>query len=165
MPGLLQGLEIGRRALMSHQLSLTTTGHNIANVDTPGYSRQRVMVSATLPEVNPIGVIGTGVQIDDVKHVRDLFLGQQYRRESKALGQWSYREKVLTQIETMFSERTTILFRICSTSSGIPGRRCPLTTVRDRTCSLWPTGLHPVSTNCPTALTGCRNQLIRIFKM
>lgn len=104
MPGLLQGLEIGRRALMSHQLSLTTTGHNIANVDTPGYSRQRVMVSATLPEVNAIGVIGTGVKVDDVKHVRDLFLGQQYRRESKSLGQWSYREKVLTQIETMFSE-------------------------------------------------------------
>lgn len=104
MPGLLQGLEIGRRALMTHQLSLTTTGHNIANVDTPGYSRQRVMVSATLPEDNPIGIIGTGVQVDDIKHVRDLFLGQQFRRENKSLGQWAYKEKVLSEIETMFSE-------------------------------------------------------------
>ncbi len=104
MPGLIQGLEIGRRALMTHQFSLTTTGHNIANVDTPGYSRQRVMVGATLPEVNPIGIIGTGVQVEDIRHVRDLFLGQQFRRENKSLGQWSYREKVLGEIETMFSE-------------------------------------------------------------
>lgn len=104
MPGLIQGLEIGRRALMTHQLSLTTTGHNIANVDTPGYTRQRVMVSATMPEINPIGMIGTGIQVEDIKHVRDLFLGQQFRQENKSLGQWSYREKVLTEIETMFSE-------------------------------------------------------------
>jgi flagellar hook-associated protein 1 FlgK len=104
MPGLFQGLEIGRRALMTHQLSLTTTGHNIANVDTPGYSRQRVLVSATLPESHPVGIIGTGVEVTDIKHVRDLFLGQQYRRENKALGQWSYKEKVLSEIEIMFNE-------------------------------------------------------------
>jgi len=104
MPGLFQGIEIGRRALMTHQLSLTTTGHNIANVDTPGYSRQRVHVCATLPERSTIGILGTGVEVIDIKHVRDLFLGQQFRRENKSLGQWSYREKIMSEIETVFNE-------------------------------------------------------------
>ncbi len=104
MPGLFQGLEIGKRALLSHQLSLQTIGHNIANVDTPGYSRQRVSLSATLPEVTAIGSIGTGVTALDIRQVRDLFLGQQYREAQKALGQWSYKNKTLTQIESLVNE-------------------------------------------------------------
>ncbi len=104
MAGLFQALEIGKRALLAHQTSLQTIGHNIANVDTPGYSRQRVQISATLPEQSTIGSIGTGVQVTDIRNVRDLFLGEQLRRENKSLGQWSYKEKILSQIEVYFSE-------------------------------------------------------------
>ena len=104
MPGLFQGLEIGRRALMTHQLSLTTTGHNIANVNTPGYSRQRVNVTATLPENSTFGILGTGVKVADIRNIRDLFLGKQFREENKSMGQWSYKEKILSEVETMFNE-------------------------------------------------------------
>ncbi|MFQ6009167.1 MAG: flagellar hook-associated protein FlgK, partial [Candidatus Zixiibacteriota bacterium] len=104
MPGLFQTLEIGKRALLAHQTSLQTIGHNIANVNTPGYSRQRVQISATLPEQSTIGSIGSGVQVTDIRHVRDLFLGEQLRKEYKALGQWSYKEKILSQIEVFFAE-------------------------------------------------------------
>ncbi|UCD63417.1 MAG: flagellar hook-associated protein FlgK [Candidatus Zixiibacteriota bacterium] len=104
MPGLFQGLEIGRKALMTHQLTLQTIGHNIANVDTPGYTRQRVNVTTTLPEVQPIGIIGSGMTVSTIRHVRDLFLGQQYREESKSLGQWTYKERILSEVETMFNE-------------------------------------------------------------
>lgn len=104
MPGLFQGLEIGRRALLTSQASLQTIGHNIANVNTPGYTRQRVNISTTLPENNTIGTFGTGVQVTDIQHIRDLFLGDQFRQESKSLGEWSYKEKILSQVETLFNE-------------------------------------------------------------
>lgn len=104
MAGLFQGLEIGRRALLTHQLSLQTVGHNIANVNTPGYSRQRVNVTSTYPESSMQGMLGTGVTVSSVRHIRDLFLGEQFRQENKSLGEWTYKEKVLTQIESLFNE-------------------------------------------------------------
>ncbi len=104
MPGLFQGLEIGKRALMGHQVSLQTVGHNIANVDTPGYSRQVVRISSSAPEITVNGAVGTGVSVDDIYQVRDLFLGQQFRQAQKDLGQWMYKDKSLKQIESIFSE-------------------------------------------------------------
>ena len=80
MPGLFQGLEIGKQALLGHQVSLQTVGHNIANVNTPGYTRQRVRMSTSFPEVSINGPIGTGLLVTDIYHVRDLFLGEQFRR-------------------------------------------------------------------------------------
>lgn len=104
MPGLFQGLEIGKRALLSHQVSLQTIGHNIANVNTPGYTRQRVNMSTSIPEGSINGAIGTGVRVTDIYHVRDLFLGEQYRQSQKDLGRWSYRAKSMLQVESIFSE-------------------------------------------------------------
>jgi flagellar hook-associated protein 1 FlgK len=104
MAGLFQGLEIGRRALMTHQVRLQTIGHNIANVDTPGYSRQRVNISNTWPENSPQGLIGTGVTVDDIRSIKDLFLGAQFRESQKSLGNWTYKDKALQQIESLFNE-------------------------------------------------------------
>ncbi|MEW5993887.1 MAG: flagellar hook-associated protein FlgK [Candidatus Zixiibacteriota bacterium] len=104
MAGLFQGIELGKRALLAQQLCLQTVGHNIANVNTPGFTRQRVTLTTTLPERHAAGMVGTGVTAGNVRHVRDLLLGVQFRRENKSLGQWSYREKILTQIEAVFAE-------------------------------------------------------------
>ena len=104
MPGLFQALEIGKRALLSNQYNLQTIGHNIANVDTPGYTRQRVTITAAYPADSPEGPIGTGVQVQDVRQIRDLYLGQQYRDAQKSLGQWTYRQKTLAQVESLFNE-------------------------------------------------------------
>jgi len=106
MSGLFQGLEIGKRALLTHQLSMTTVGHNIANVSTPGYTRQRVTVVSTDPLETANYNIGTGVTATTITQIRDPFLTTQYRRENKSLGEWESREKSLGQIETFFSEPT-----------------------------------------------------------
>ncbi|MBD3257653.1 flagellar hook-associated protein FlgK [candidate division GN15 bacterium] len=104
MPGLTAGLEIGKRALLSHQVWMQTIGHNIANVNTPGYTRQRVRISPANPEFSIHGPIGAGVQVDQLYHVRDLFLGSQYREAQKELGEWSFKDKALRQIEQTFNE-------------------------------------------------------------
>jgi flagellar hook-associated protein 1 len=104
MPGLMAGLEIGKRALLTHQVSLQTIGHNIANVNTPGYTRQRVGITASHPEESANGPIGSGIQVANVRHIRDLFLGKQYREAQKSLGEWTYKQKTLSQIESIFNE-------------------------------------------------------------
>ncbi len=106
MPGLFQGLEIGKRAMAANQIYLQTIGHNIANVNTPGYTRQRVSISPSFPEDAAFGQIGSGVTVNDVRNVRDLFLGRQYRESQKEFGQWAYKEKILSQIESLFAEPT-----------------------------------------------------------
>jgi len=104
MSGLFQGLEIGKRALLSHQLTMNTIGHNVANINTPGYTRQRTLLKSAQPLVTANYNLGNGVTVQSIDQVRDMFLTMQYRRESKSLGQWQYREKALSQIETFFAE-------------------------------------------------------------
>jgi flagellar hook-associated protein 1 FlgK len=104
MSGLFQGLEVGKRALLTHQLTMNTIGHNLANVNTPGYTRQRTEVTSVYPLETANYILGNGVKVTTVNQIRDLFLTTQYRRENKSLGEWEYREKALTQIETFFAE-------------------------------------------------------------
>ncbi len=81
-----------------------TLGHNIANVSTVGYTRQRTTVTSAMPIEQGNLIIGNGVNAKNIIQIRDLFLTQQYRRENRALGEWTYREKALSQIETFFGE-------------------------------------------------------------
>jgi len=104
MYGLFNGLEIGKRALLSSQLAMTTIGHNLANVNTPGFSRQRVNIVTAFPAETAWGNAGTGVDIAGIEHIRDLFLTHQYRNENGSKGNWEYMQKTMTQIEGYFNE-------------------------------------------------------------
>lgn len=77
MPGPFHGLDLASRALRSFQRALDVTGHNIANVNTRGYSRQTVDFVQTDPTYFYNGgrqALGTGVSIASVNRIRDLFL-------------------------------------------------------------------------------------------
>ncbi len=102
--GLFSGIEIGKRALMTNQVWLQTIGHNIANANTPGFSRQRVTITPTYPQQLPIGSIGTGVTALGVYQVKDQFLIDQYRMQNKSLGEWTSKEKTLSQLEQILNE-------------------------------------------------------------
>ncbi len=71
--------EVGLSGLRAAQISITTTGHNIANVDTPGFTRQVSQQSAEVSQFSGAGFIGKGVRTDSVKRVYDEFLVAQLR--------------------------------------------------------------------------------------
>ena len=72
-------LETGITGLNAFRSQLTTTSHNIANVNTEGYSRQIVGLG-TLPATNTrIGAIGNGVQITEIRRQFDQFLMDRLR--------------------------------------------------------------------------------------
>jgi len=76
MAGLTNLLNIGKVGLLAQQTSLQTTGHNISNVNTPGYSRQDVSLSAKDPTPTFIGPIGNGVEATDIVRAYDRFITQ-----------------------------------------------------------------------------------------
>jgi flagellar hook-associated protein 1 len=98
------GLEIGKRALMAQQLALNIAGNNIANVNTPGYTRQQAILKNSLPLQLPFGSGGTGVDIAEIRRNRSYFLDQQLRGETQKLGKWSLLSQSWTQVESIFNE-------------------------------------------------------------
>jgi flagellar hook-associated protein 1 FlgK len=77
MPGLNSSLNIGLSGLQAAQGALNVVGHNIANVNTPNYSRQRVTLSNNVPQVFGTLAYGTGVNLQNILGVRDKFLEMQ----------------------------------------------------------------------------------------
>ena len=73
---------IGVSGLIANRHSLDTTGHNIANVNTEGYSRQRVDFATRQPFLSPVGYIGTGVETSEVRRQYDDFIAGQMRASS-----------------------------------------------------------------------------------
>jgi flagellar hook-associated protein 1 FlgK len=101
---LFQGIETGKKALLAHQLALNTAGHNIANVNTPGYTRQRVLMSPSMPFDTVRGPVGAGVDVVSIEAVRDHFLTNRWRDENQNLGRWSAKARTLIQIESYLDE-------------------------------------------------------------
>ena len=59
-------LNVGARALLANQVALQTAGHNIANVNTPGYSRQTVVLQTVQGQFTGGGYIGQGVDVQTI---------------------------------------------------------------------------------------------------
>ncbi|MFY9324326.1 MAG: flagellar hook-associated protein FlgK [Syntrophomonadaceae bacterium] len=105
------GLEIGKRSIMTHQTALSVTGHNIANANTVGYTRQSPTLVTTRPHYTPnltsnsgIGQLGTGVEVAYLERLRDAFLDGQIRNENKTTGYWSAIQDTLAKIEVILNE-------------------------------------------------------------
>jgi flagellar hook-associated protein 1 FlgK len=103
MSGLNGILNIGAGALRTQQTAINVTGHNIANVNTPGYSRQRVNVSANSPLTMKFGQAGTGVNAIGIERSYDRFLNGQINNEIENMGRWQAQSSSLAQVETIFS--------------------------------------------------------------
>jgi flagellar hook-associated protein 1 len=107
------GLETARRGLFTQQSALYTTGHNISNANTEGYSRQRVNFSQTIPYPSAgmnrpqfPGQMGTGVEAGSVQRIRDEFLDTRYRSQNNNLGYYSSQADALSRMEEVLNEPT-----------------------------------------------------------
>ncbi|OQM46906.1 flagellar hook-associated protein FlgK [Anoxybacillus sp. UARK-01] len=106
-----QGLEIAKRGMSTQQMALYVTGNNIANANTPGYSRQRVNFTETEPyppasmnRPQIPGQMGTGVEAGSIQRVREGFLDMQYRNENNKLGYWEARADATAKMQDIMNE-------------------------------------------------------------
>jgi len=92
-------LTIGKKAVAITEKQLEVTGHNIANENTPGYSRQRVVQEAADPLQLVYANIGTGVNLVRVERMRDLYLDAEFRKQYGNTGYWGSMTKNLQELE------------------------------------------------------------------
>lgn len=105
------GLEMAKRALFTQQSALYTTGHNISNANTEGYTRQRVNFetlpgypSGSINRPQIPGQLGQGVQAGSVERIRDKFLDLQFRSENSKASYWETMSGSLYRVESLLNE-------------------------------------------------------------
>lgn len=106
---ILSTLYIGRNALGAHQQAIQTTGHNIANVGTPGFSRQRVELASARPVTLGRISFGRGVAVDGIRRVVSDFFETQLLNVNSHVGFSEAHNRALAGVEAAFP-----------TSGGIP---------------------------------------------
>ena len=102
----ISSLSIALRGLLAHQVALNTTAHNIGNANTEGYSVQQVRFQ-TAPPMRSAGlnlVIGTGVDVNDIRRMRDVFVDLQFRTESQRTGRAEAIINAVELIESMVDD-------------------------------------------------------------
>ncbi len=99
------GLEIGKRALQAQRTGMDVTGNNIANVNTPGYSRQTAIFTETSPMIIPTkGFIGTGVSVGAIKSFREEYFDREIRNNLSRKSGYEADDRTLQRIETVLRE-------------------------------------------------------------
>jgi len=104
MGGISGLLETARRALLAQQFGISVTGHNIANANTTGYSRQRADFVTTPAASTAYGLLGTGVTVASVSRLRNVFVDQQIRTSNSSLSAATSDYNILGQVEATFNE-------------------------------------------------------------
>lgn len=100
-------LNIGTRALQANQIALQTAGNNIANVNTPGYSRQSVVLTAVEGQFSGGGYIGKGVDVQTIQRNFSAFLTRQATLASATQNADAARSNKLNQLQDIFSGGST----------------------------------------------------------
>jgi flagellar hook-associated protein 1 FlgK len=101
------GFSIATTAISAFRTAADVVAHNIANVDTEGYSRQRVDFVAQQPQKMSYGNVGNGVDISTIERMRNSYLDLQMNREQHELGSWNMKSDAIDQMELYFNETTT----------------------------------------------------------
>ena len=100
-------LGIGQSALTAAQVGLATTGHNIANAATPGYTRQVVVQGAAMAQDFGFGFLGQGAEIATVKRVYNEFLATQVRSAETTRSGMDVYYGQIRQIDNMLADTTS----------------------------------------------------------
>lgn len=100
-------LRIGVTGILAHQAALQTTGHNISNTDTPGFSRQSVTLGTQSPDFSGAGYQGTGVRVDEVRRIVDEFSVSQLRLDTSAFNELDTYLSNISQIDGLLADVST----------------------------------------------------------
>ena len=106
MANIIYGMfNVAKTALITQQKAIDVTANNIANVNTEGYSRQRVTLEQNEPVYYEGGTLGTGVTANRViQRIYDRFINQQLAESESDLGRWEAQLETLEKAELMFDE-------------------------------------------------------------
>lgn len=102
--GITKLLAQGKSALAANQTALATTSHNISNVNTEGYSRQRVEMHAEDPQMVGKLQVGSGVKIGALQRSQNDFITRRMEEEKSSLGRNEGMAGLYQQLESVFKD-------------------------------------------------------------
>jgi flagellar hook-associated protein 1 len=101
MGGLFGALQTSLNTLSNMQRGISVVNENVANVNTEGYSRRRVIFSPGPVQVTTYGVLGSGAEIDRIQSIRDVFVEARILAERQNTGFYLGQQFGVTQLETI----------------------------------------------------------------
>lgn len=106
MPGIYMAMEIARKALFASQTAIQVTSHNIANVNTPGYSRQEAILTEAGAISSSPGQLGMGSIVTGIRQQVDLLTDNQLVTENGNYASLDYTSRATSQVEAIFNDTT-----------------------------------------------------------
>ncbi|MDR8013799.1 flagellar hook-associated protein FlgK [Ectopseudomonas guguanensis] len=100
-------LNIGLSGLSANKTSLAVTGHNIVNVNTPGFSRQESVQATRIPQFSGAGYIGSGTTLVDVRRIYNEFLNTQVRSSTALNSDTQAYLSQINQLDSLLAGSTT----------------------------------------------------------
>jgi len=100
-------LSTGTNALLAFQRALATTSHNVANIKTPGFSRQRVEFATSDPAQMGFGTVGNGTRIADIRRVADQLAVSRLLDGSGELARLKQLSTMADRVDALFSDTAT----------------------------------------------------------
>lgn len=100
-------LSIGKSGLFAAQAGMTTTGHNIANANVAGYSRQVVVQASSLAQDFGYGFVGTGTKVAEIKRYSDDFLNAQVRSAQASKSSLDSFNAQISQVDNLLADTTS----------------------------------------------------------
>src|SRR4051812_32336581 len=97
-------LNIGKTGLAAAQVGLATAGHNIANANVAGYSRQVVIQESRIAQDFGYGFIGTGTDVADIKRYSDDFLNTQVRSAQASTSALDAYTAQINQVDNLLAD-------------------------------------------------------------
>lgn len=104
MVGISSLFDIARSALAMSQQAMAVTGHNVANVSTPGYSRQVAVLTERPPINGQPGMVGTGVQATSIRRYVDESVNRQLTVTQQNLGRYTLTRDELFRLQNIFGD-------------------------------------------------------------
>ncbi|YCH23260.1 flagellar hook-associated protein FlgK [Pseudomonas sp. D1-3] len=100
-------LNIGLSGLAANKTSLAVTGHNITNINTPGFSRQDTIQATRTPEFSGAGYIGSGTSLVDIRRSYSEFLTTQLRSSTALSSDVKAYKSQIDQLDSLLAGTTT----------------------------------------------------------
>lgn len=98
------GLDIAITGMAASQKSLEVTGHNVANLGTPGFARQSAVLVGAQTRAYGNWRVEMGVDVQQIRQIRDLFQDNLVRTANNALGYWETRHAVVEDLQAVLGE-------------------------------------------------------------
>jgi flagellar hook-associated protein 1 len=123
MLGLFGTLQMATRSLQTQRNGTEVAGHNLANVNTPGYSRQRVQIESSITVRSEMGLQGTGADAVAIRQIRDRLVDRNITSETSVRTSYESRQRALQFAQAALGQA---IDRQATGADGTSARKCPI---------------------------------------